>query len=880
MQTAQPRRFPLILVTFILALPFLTIAPTATAYTWTDVQTFGTGTTVGAAGSIAVEWLNNDVYLVAYVDVAGGDPRMGRCTTTCTTLQLLDGSAASQFSLERINDSTAIVCFVATIGGVPSFVFMKTTNTAATWQTPVVLATDAGVVGGGCTQSPDGSYLAAFYDVGPFWRRSTDGGATWSAAAAVTGSTISDSDLDIVAANASTWHVWGSQAANVQRCTTSDTGATWACGNLAGLVNPPHYGIKQDTDRNDTAFPIMADARLFISADGGFTGGIGGDAQSLVADTSVAWLAEPAIASAWTTTALTTTPCKFRYTEDQITWNEDDLFTLGAATSAASGGIDADLHNGILAAACHIDNNAGNSEVRVVRATFSGGAIDAAATTTDLVNLVGFDVDPGGNTVIIREGAPSMGNPIGGNNVKTFGAQELDTLPTIPRDTVCDRTDGVLTIGSHVMYVFCEDPDNDPIEFEIRSASLGDPGFTDIGDECQSDLDMSLLDSSVSDGGGDFIDEIGEMSAFPIDCSVRESGNPLQEEAAHVAMAYTGTNGVVGVQVYNGYNNAVDEWGFDEKFYSTSTPAQLCTGIDSAGQHYVAAVGTTGPPKVYDVDFIEETRGGPPVRFVQPRLTLRQGGSSALSGSTGISCAGDEYLVMVENGVGSVDEIHLFNLSTGQATLLDTVDGARRGVAISQSEEHRYYAWVDGSTIITSDGTNSTCQLNLPGGDFYGMEYSFSAQSLWAATDTTVARYEVQTEGCTTILPESDVGGSGGQDPDGDGDVTPDGLNGAGDAFLSFGVSRFGGNLIWAVAVIGGISISSGMSIAGLGAGMGVKNKGSLFEFAKWGLMIGAVLGFFVAWGFQLINTATVAGIVILAALGVGLKYYSSRVRS
>lgn len=518
-------------------------------------------------------------------------------------------------------------------------------------------------------------------------------------------------------------------------------------------------------------------------------------------------------------------------------------------------------------------------------------AIASAASTTDFAAPVrGFDVDFRGKTVIIREGAVGGDITLGGEYVKTFAGGDLTTLSVTPRDTDCDRQDGIMSIGTHTIYVMCNAAE-DPVEFEIRSPSLGTPNFGDCADDvCTSDIDMELVSGDTSQGGGNDIRQMGEVDAFPIDFSNRGGGFFGLVGIGTAGWAYTGATGVLGVNVVTTYESGPDGHKFDEETVAGTAPEQLCTAIDTTGQYYIGAADSSSSTTLYNVRFTTTATGG--FSYIQPNLDIRMGLSSALANAQALDCAHDRFITVVERGVGAVDEVWFGSTVTGctvwpvpcgsTSTQRVLVDSDPRGVAMSQSPSSSYVAWVNGSSIQIANGTNGAlrCSIVMPTGDFVGMEFSYAAQSLWVATTEIVARYAVQQEGCTTPTPESDLGGDTGQpvpDPGADGPDTA--LNGAGAAFAPFGVSTFGGNLIWAVAVIGGITISSGLSIAGIGLQFGA-NKNAVFEFAKWGLLAGAVLGFFVAWGFQLINTATVAGIVIVAALGVGLRFYSNRARS
>lgn len=773
------------------------------------------------------------------------------------------------FTLERVGTQTAYACWQDQTN--LNLRFSATHDGGVSYTSPATLAS-TGDVGSWCSvwAISDSIVIVAYYDLtNTKWvaLKSTNGGGSFAAGVDIqTGCNAVSIGGRMAGVNETTGFIlFGCKAGGLETCQTTDGGATWfncyTTGLAAGVRPKSFYRQGATTTFRAAYTPSGASPRILTSVNTGGTYSlltVPADSMNpqssdfLILDGDQSWVSLTCISDTLTTPG--SQLGRASYTEDAgatwTAWEDTSTKIAPSGISTLTGNC-----NGLASSASLRPNReivsihgeettTGSSATALVFGLANPGTIGAAASVSDFPagSLTGFDIGPNGDTVIARVGTPGCGGcTIGGHDIRTYDGQTLTATANSPFDTDCDRYDGVLSIDSHVMYVECgsgcDAVDQDPCQFDIRDADLSSPSFGDCGDECPSDLDMSLIGSSVSDAGGDLVAEIGEVQPFPIDFSARSNSDIADVfgiGVAVVAMAYTGTNGILGVQAYTGYGNAVDSWRFAEKNVGTTTPDQLCTGLDSEGHYYVGSADSGGAPKIYGVTFDTDTRSdGRPVSV--PFMTSRQGGSSALSGGKGIDCAGDEYVTIVEKGAGDVDQVYKVNLTTGTATLYDTVDGVARGVTLSGSTKHRFFAWVDGANLKIANATGAvTCTLTLPAGeDFYQMEMSFSAQQIWVATTDSINRYAIQAEGCTTPNPESDVGGSGGAG----GGPTP--TVGGGGPFAVApipGVGQFGSSIFWGFLVVGACVVGGFATFrsVGLASALGIV-----------GVMLAWGLGFF-----------------------------------
>lgn len=482
--------------------------------------------------------------------------------------------------------------------------------------------------------------------------------------------------------------------------------------------------------------------------------------------------------------------------------------------------------------------------------------LDAAAVSDAINEIAGFDLDQSGSNVIVRFDNVPPGPE--GRDVLSLEALSLERQDGGHIDTECDDMEhGVMAHQNALMFVKCDD--GDPTHFWIRNPGLGTLE-ENCGDECPADIEMGCC-GSVSDAGGDNVNELYELTAFPIDYSFRQT-NFAGQDFASIGMGYSSTAGVIGVQIFTGQNNGEDDWNFDEVTFSgSSAPDQICIADDD-GIFYLQAVDSLATTKFFRIDFSGPIRPQP---TLVPVATL-----PTFSPASALSCAGDRTLIGVERTGALVnDQLYLIDRATGTPIWskvypdgTDVYEGSPRGVALSG--DGKFFAYsneVDGLIYIgDADDGNVTGQVSLESGFIVGMEFDFSAQNLYVAyndgVNGAVYRYNMVDAGL--VPPTNTIGGEGGA-PLPTSAAPGEGPFGGAPAQVggALGIGTFGGGLFLAALTV------LMFAVASFNEGGNVR----LFGY------VGAVVGFFVAWGFGFISTGAVFAIIVIC----GLIWYVSR---
>lgn len=552
------------------------------------------------------------------------------------------------------------------------------------------------------------------------------------------------------------------------------------------------------------------------------------------------------------------------------------------------------------------------------------GAADVAATpigssaTAAVTDLVGFDVDQTGAIAIARTTL--------GENVAIYNAQTLGTPVGGPIDTNCaastnPKEDGVMAkyglsgnTAQLVGFLNCEVGGG--AEFlSIRQANGDVPTaamFADLtgetctpgtgATECAYNIDLSAFNEPADSGTG----QIGQVEDFPIDYSNNEEELGFDNRMVAWAMSTqqcdnTGSEtycdgtepGDVGLVMFTSRTDVLDSDQFNEDFVNHAAAQDVrdfCLGKDG-GSYYLASVVDGVPGRSWPVTFTTGTASD--VQLDATILSPASFGNSQL----GVACGGGNILVMGGANTG------ILYTRTGVFLdeFTDITTGPARGVAIS----HEFVGGFDpdtelhGTTCTTStEGTGNCVQygviidtgstqgvivnltggsivevgrITLPGGTFKSVEIDRTAQNVWVATTTTIARFAVST--VTTIDPVSVV--PGGETP------TPidtgDGLFAGSGASIgsAFGVGAFGGNLFLGALLMGIVAYGVGTSYGNV---MDTQTMTPRFlRVNPWAAAIGAAIGFLVAWGFGFFSTAVVFSLVALVAMIVGIRLWTSR---
>lgn len=489
----------------------------------------------------------------------------------------------------------------------------------------------------------------------------------------------------------------------------------------------------------------------------------------------------------------------------------------------------------------------------------------AATESVAVTNLVGFDVNPLGTTAVARFGT-------GGDTVGTYDAVSLTAAATT-FDTECNRVDGVMATyqGDHVAFIDC-DAIADPTSLMVRTGSMSVPTFPGC-DECD---DVILL-NGFSASGGDNTKEIGQLKDYPVDQS---NNHPvLGFGRRQVAWGYsaTGTSGIIGVNAFTRAEADVDERNFDEVQWSNiESPEDFCVGLDPESDYYVAAVGDQSSTKFYNADLTTDPLGSTANELqvaLSDEPTIL---SSAFNNAIGVSC-GQRLIVIAKTTTVAVVEFDGTLVAT--KTVASNTDA--RNVAISEvfnintgsectwgtANCVAFVAYRDGASVKVAWANNLTevASLTPPAGTWHSMSMDRTAQNVWIATDDFINRYEIITT--TTGDP---VSPQGGVDPGDEGGPTSPLFDTSG---LDGLLGSFGANLLFGVITIGLVGVG-----VGTGGGYALEqNQGGRLKW-NWGAALGgAVLGFFLAWAFGFFTTGVVFGIVVMAAIVLGLRLWFGR---
>jgi hypothetical protein len=767
-------------------------------------------------------------------------------------------------------------------------------------------------------------------------RVSTDSGATWGAQVTVfaqtTQSSTSVRGQDVQAVGAATAVVMAARNSDssLNSCKTTNTGTSWTCTVLAGQTTTKGLSLDVSGTKLLVTYGLSTSVLFCTSSDlgGTYQCGTVGTLTSLVLVYGVFINATSyGVFAIRDTGGVDATPSWYSETTDDAgSWSTMEATeTLAGATGSASypsqvGGqflvmgaaYDASL--GRVLVAWPYDSDASSAandlSVRENHATVVGSTVIGAAATASVTTLTGFDVDPSGSIAVARTDV--------GKNVYIYNAQTLGTQVGGPVNTNCDAgsnnyEDGVMAkslfhsgnAAPLVGFLNC-DGSGDSQYFSIRQTNGDVPTadqFEDLTGEtctpgndasqCVYNIELSNFDEPADSGLG----QLGQVKDFPIDYSNNQEDG-FGADNREVAWAFASQQcdnppgpsycddtepGKVGVAMFTAHTAAVgtDDYTQDTvQHHPSETVKDFCLGLDGSS-YYLASVVTGQPGFVWPVTF-DANAGGP---GTSDRLdaTIGSGPGQFGSGGVAVACGGGQIVQI--NGDST------FQLLTRTGTFIDSVavSGASvRGVSISDEfvgpggavadrgntcntalegtgDCIQFGVYVSGTEGVVVDLTGGsiveTGRITLPSGTVHSIRMDRTGQSVWVATSTTIARYDVVS--VTTITPVTT------QSQD---DPEPESAPGAFgvDENTIPGVSSFGANLLFGSIMVIGMAVGVGASPNAWRA----RRDGLTFSIAL--AVIGAILGFLVAWGFGFFNAASVFAIVFLAGVFVFFRFRTS----
>jgi hypothetical protein len=849
-------------------------------------------------------------------------------TTNCGNTFATTGFSATDNV--RYNDGPGGPFGCTVTGG--TFKFSKNSNGLWTTPSTGATASVGGASYCAVTQSPvtQTKFIAFFIEAtntNLVYSVSTDGGSTWGTPGVVEARTtattfIGSANSGAVAVSDSTWMVYIITSAGVFRsCRTTDSGTTWPCTNLDTGANTNIIRMSR------------LSAGKISGGYGGFGSGSTGNLRFITSDDNGLTYAGVTIDSGFTTAGLSgegfaihnathygassIAACSgavkfYSSTNGGITWASETATTAGGCANPQSSATTFDGQGNAWLTYC--TNGPGTSCANKYANVFGATSIGSSATAS-VTGLVGFDVDPTGGIAIARTES--------GENIRIYNAQGLGTPVGGPVDTNCATgsnpyEDAVMAktvtggAGAQLVGFLNCTPAGDSEFFSIRQAngdvptaamfkdSTGEtctPGQS--GTQCPYNIDLSQFSEDSVDNG---LGKLGQVEDFPIDYSNNH------EDFAHfdhrqIAWAFasqqcdnppgpawcTGTEpGMVGVAMFTAKTDPTlsnDENADSVQEHPSQDVNDFCLGKD-AGSYYLAAVASGQSGRSWGVTFKQVNSGDTQAVNLDADISPSPGTFGASGGA--IACGGGQIFQL-----DGASKFQLLSRAGAFVSETGTVSGANRGIAMSEE----FYgpaaaSTLRGTTCTTAlEGTNGCLQfgvgidgasakiynltggsivqvgsLTVPSGTFKALEMDRTAQNVWIATSTTIARFTTTT--VTTITTINTPGESNPTSPSSTGGFQIGDIQ-ANDAFAPLGIGSFAGGILWAIGVIGGMTIGAG-TIAGTTRR---KELSWSWPFA----VVGAVLGFFVSFAFGFLNTPTVFGIIVLGALGLGFRFYKSR---
>lgn len=501
--------------------------------------------------------------------------------------------------------------------------------------------------------------------------------------------------------------------------------------------------------------------------------------------------------------------------------------------------------------------SSGNVDVEVDNITVTAPNLPWA-TSVDVTDLTGMDVDNTGTALIARNGTGAW--------VTTYTPLTLDEYQTLSAGN-CNRAQGVAAIQTHVAYAWC-DGAGDVEQIRIRSPSLDEP---DRCSWCQKDIKDTLFDFiEVPD---DLLD-IADISEYAFDYRTAET---RFINTAGVVFAYTeATTGKWGLYVVTMVKNDADLDDIETVQFAPNgqTIDHLCswkTGTN--GEDLVAVADSSVGARVYSFEVsLHQTAAGP--KYLVDDIDIHRVLPGSYSNANAIGCS-NAYVVIGD----AVDErIALFDVVNASASqplwVIEDLTIDNRGLHMVSGPGGTYIAAVTTTSLNVYDFAGvELCSLDLPdAGIFKEVKMDLGAQNAWLAFDDSIYRYDLWP--CTTQQ-ESPYSGdqfaSGAVDTDGDG--IPDGAgSGSGStacedpSFTFFGVDICTG--IDADGD-GNAEITGSQMAAFVGILLVVAMSASFFFLTKMHIMGaggGGVLGLVMAGGFDLLpvwSVVLVFGMVV-----------------
>lgn len=367
------------------------------------------------------------------------------------------------------------------------------------------------------------------------------------------------------------------------------------------------------------------------------------------------------------------------------------------------------------------------------------GAIITPTAQAATPGLVGFNVDPFDQSVIIRQA-----NATGGQDVRAQDPGSFRTSGTL-HEPNCNRVGGVATRYSagkvFESFLDCDSTNNVNV-LHIRDQNLGPPdesGTPCAGESfCESDISGPFGGNAPPSNARD----LGRIEAAPWDYSLGSTEPTCALCVKHVTLSWAYdeiSGGHVGLYALTMNKNLPDQAVTATQIYAPqgSVLNDFCAWRDTTTQQdYMVAASNTGATKIYQASVHEQANG----LAHQPvaTLTLIYPGNGGFDNAASLGCARDRILVVTNDG-------HAI-LTTIQGHLLATFPAPspmQHSAAMSLDGAFGIFGSAGFYHVVDLVNMTDVLQIPVPSGGLYATSLDFNAKTLWSATNSQEARYSL-----------------------------------------------------------------------------------------------------------------------------------------
>ncbi|MHB8632762.1 MAG: hypothetical protein ACYDBQ_02175 [Thermoplasmatota archaeon] len=386
--------------------------------------------------------------------------------------------------------------------------------------------------------------------------------------------------------------------------------------------------------------------------------------------------------------------------------------------------------------------------------------IGQAAAAVPVNNLVGFDVDPTGSTVIARYNPGASGSTVG-----VYTAGGLVPGPTIQSN--CNRVDGVGALANFVTYADCQNSPAYVSEMVVDTSQMTAPNFGPNSNCAQYANQLGINVPAQ-------MQELGRVSLASWDGSAQYHPALFGSGQCVFAWTYETVNGVIGLYAvdFRVVTTSSDtEYTLDP---SASSPnvAQICSWHDylpktesADPSDFLAGVSENGPVTVQRIGVTVDPNDNTPIQTSLGTWFTPSG--AFFGGASAVGCANHHVLMATPTGTIGLMRVDGGTSTKGAVLWTRTGIGVvpTRGATLSPdgscpfpnaAQCPGWYAYVAGTVIHIGNATSGQEVTTIPEptcNNLVEMKMDAQGQSLWLACSNEIYRFAIYT--ATTKQPVS-----------------------------------------------------------------------------------------------------------------------------